>query len=217
MSFAASHPNYQNFADLLSSGWIPGRRVDNSDAQYAGFRDNIPYLFLLVILHPLLRKAYEAALPSNNILKTQGSAAASADARLRQRVGYDFVFALIYLCALNGFSTIKVLIILSINFLIAKKLPRNYIVPMTWLFNITTLFANEICKGYPYTNIALSTFPWSVQDPNSNWGTFFDEHSGLMPRWEILFNITVLRLISFNMDYYWSGSPGQGNRLLLEV
>jgi D-alanyl-lipoteichoic acid acyltransferase DltB (MBOAT superfamily) len=33
-----------------------------------------------------------------------------------------------------------------------------------------------------------------------------------MSRWEILFNITILRLISFNLDYYWSldrrsGSP----------
>ena len=27
---------------------------------------------------------------------------------------------------------------------------------------------------------------------------------GAYPRWHILFNITMLRLISFNMDYYWS-------------
>lgn len=25
-----------------------------------------------------------------------------------------------------------------------------------------------------------------------------------MPRWEVLFKVTVLRLISFNMDHYWS-------------
>jgi hypothetical protein len=37
-----------------------------------------------------------------------------------------------------------------------------------------------------------------------NWGSWLDSHGGIMPRWEILFNITVLRLISFNLDYYWS-------------
>jgi hypothetical protein len=31
-----------------------------------------------------------------------------------------------------------------------------------------------------------------------------DDHGGLIPRWEVLFNITILRLISFNLDYYWS-------------
>jgi protein-cysteine N-palmitoyltransferase HHAT len=29
-----------------------------------------------------------------------------------------------------------------------------------------------------------------------------------MHRWQILFNITTLRLISFNMDYYWSVTKG---------
>lgn len=37
-----------------------------------------------------------------------------------------------------------------------------------------------------------------------NWGDFMDDHGGLIPRWEVLFNITILRLISFNLDYYWS-------------
>lgn len=53
------HPSYKNYEHLLEPGWIPGRKVDNSDAQYRSFRDNIPYMALVVILHPLLRKAYE--------------------------------------------------------------------------------------------------------------------------------------------------------------
>ena len=137
--------------------------------------------------------------------------------RLNQRINFDLASALVLLCVLHGFSTIKILVILSANYLIAKKLPRSYMVPMTWLFNITTLFANELCKGYPYTIIANDTFPWTVWDPNSSWGTYFDAHSGLMPRWEVLFNITVLRLISFNMDYYWSGNAEGSQNVLLEV
>jgi hypothetical protein len=36
------------------------------------------------------------------------------------------------------------------------------------------------------------------------WARGLDSFGGLMPRWEILFKITILRLISFNMDYHWS-------------
>lgn len=35
------------------------------------------------------------------------------------------------------------------------------------------------------------------------WGRFLDSFGGIMPRWEVLFNIAILRMISFNMDYYW--------------
>lgn len=209
----ASHPTYKNYEDLLEPGWILGRKVDNSDSQYSSFRDNIPYLAVLLVLHPLLRRIYNLFNPLPQTAPTSGTTtyianpsaqSAVANARLKQRINYDLSFAAIFLCALHGFSALKVFTILSANFLIATKLPRGYVVPLTWGFNITVLFANELCHGYPYTDIALVTLPWTVWDPHSNWGTFFDEHSGLMPRWEILFNITVLRLISFNMDYYWS-------------
>lgn len=36
------------------------------------------------------------------------------------------------------------------------------------------------------------------------WGAWLDSYGGLVARWEVLFNITILRLISFNLDYYWS-------------
>ncbi|KNG80499.1 glycerol:H+ symporter (Gup1), partial [Aspergillus nomiae NRRL 13137] len=54
-----SHPTYPTYSHLLSPGWIVGRKVDNSDAQYSSFRDNIPYLLALLVAHPLLRRVYE--------------------------------------------------------------------------------------------------------------------------------------------------------------
>jgi len=53
------HPGYAKFEGLLDEGWIPGRKVDNSDAQYSGFRGNVPYLAVLLVLHPLARMGYE--------------------------------------------------------------------------------------------------------------------------------------------------------------
>ncbi|KAL8635512.1 MAG: hypothetical protein Q9228_007001, partial [Teloschistes exilis] len=211
-----SHPNYPKYEHLLSPGWILGRKVDNSDQQYSGFRDNIPYMALLLAFHPLLRRLYELLRPINTniapeLQKAAGSAQdRGADARLDQRVRFDIGFACLYLLALHGTSAFKVFAILYINFSLAKGLPRSYVPWATWIFNIGILFANELCKGYPYADIARLALPLtsapgtSDGDPANNWGAYLDSYGGLLPRWEILFKITVLRLVSFNLDYCWS-------------
>lgn len=183
---------------------------------------------LLVLFHPLLRRLFEYVRPidtpkgrqngkSNGNNQTYSSAA-YGEARKEQRASFDFGFALIFLAALHGFSAAKVLLILYTNYSIATRIPRKYVPATTWIFNIATLFANELCDGYKYANIAeiLSTWAPPVALENGaeryNWGSWLDSYGGIMSRWEILFNITVLRLISFNLDYYWSldrraGSP----------
>lgn len=178
---------------------------DNSDAQYSSFRDNIPYLLLLLILHPLLRRLYNSLSPVDARSVAQGAKptiAAAGDARLKQRITFDYYFALIFITALHGISAAKVLFILYLNYNIATKLPRKYIPAVTWVFNVGTLFANELCGGYPLANVAKAVSGDSTA--LVRWAEWLDGLGGLMPRWEILFNITVLRLISFNMDYYWS-------------
>ncbi|KAI4203344.1 MAG: hypothetical protein LQ350_001865 [Teloschistes chrysophthalmus] len=224
------HPNYPKYEHLLSPGWILRRKVDNSDQQYSGFRDNIPYMALLLAFHPLLRPLYELLRPINtNIVpelqKVAGSAKdRQAEARLDQRVRFDIGFACLYLLALHGTSAFKIFAILYINFTLAEGLPRSYVPWATWIFNIGILFANELCKGYPYGDIARLVLPAtsapgiSDGDPAKNWGSYLDSYGGLLPRWEILFKVTVLRLISFNLDYCWSldragGSPLEKKQL----
>jgi hypothetical protein len=134
-----------------------------------------------------------------------------ADERLNQRASFDFGFALIYLLALHGVSAFKVLAILYLNYQVATALPRKYVPAATWVFNIGILFANDLCNGYRFKDTATLFGGFFsaelVNESNSSlvaWGRWLDSYGGLMGRWEILFNITVLRLISFNMDYYWS-------------
>ncbi|KAJ9647189.1 glycerol transporter [Coniosporium tulheliwenetii] len=230
----SSHPNYPKFSHLLSDGWIPGRKVDNSDHQYASFRDNLPYMFLLLAIHPVLRRVYDYLcradsytqvhpLAGSNGRLTHGlSAQAAADARLEQRISFDVYFAVVFLAALHGFSAFKVLLILYVNYKIATALPKEYVPGATWVFNIGILFANELCRGYPFAGLASFLLPSPTASPEkasySNWGMWLDSYGGLIPRWEVLFNITVLRLISFNLDYYWSlnqrgGSPVEKKQL----
>ncbi|KAG2417551.1 hypothetical protein HFD88_008770 [Aspergillus terreus] len=205
-----NHPTYPTYANLLSPGWIAGRQVDNSDAQYSTFRDNIPYLLVLLVVHPLLRRAFEFyTRPSSPKPTTSNgnASATAADARFTQRIQFDFYFALVFIVALHGISALKVLAILYLNYKIAKSLPRRYIPAATWIFNISTLFANELCAGYPLERLAamLTSTPDATGQESLLvlWGRQLDSFGGLIPRWEILFNFTVLRLISFNMDYYW--------------
>lgn len=179
---------------------------------------------LLVIIHPCLRRVYNffmpavssTAPPKSTDGKIKGNDkdqdnAANVEARLNQRTLFDVFFALIFLAALHGFSTFKVLGILWINYNLATRLPRAYIPIATWTFNIGILFANEFSHGYLYADIA-SFFPSGENPTLTAWATWLDSWGGLIPRWEVLFKVTVLRLISFNLDYYWSldyrsGSP----------
>ncbi|KAL9084492.1 MAG: hypothetical protein Q9159_005188 [Coniocarpon cinnabarinum] len=198
-----SNPQYERFERLLSPGWIPGRRVDNSDQQYASFRDNIPAMAAVVVLHPVLRVLYNSGFEylsqiSSDMTSNQG------DYRMRMRISFDISFAAIFLFVLHGFSAFKVLIILAFNFQLGKRLPRSAVPSATWIFNMLILFANELCHGYPYARLGQALLPAPFANAETSWGAWLDSYGGLIPRWEILFNITVLRLISFNLDYYWS-------------
>lgn len=182
---------------------------------------------LLVIFHPLLRRIYETVRPVSETSprpdnKVSGSplaysSTADGSGRMNQRASFDYYFALFFLGALHGFSAFKVILLLYLNYSIATRLPKQYVPVATWTFNIGTLFANELCDGYKFAKIAQfisSAGPDTLEKVTvlQNWGAWLDSYGGIMSRWEILFNITVLRLISFNMDYYWSlnrraGSP----------
>ncbi|KOS21410.1 Glycerol uptake protein 1 [Escovopsis weberi] len=200
-------PRYSKFERYLSEGWIPGRKIDISDAQYFTFRKNLPYMVSLLVFHPQLRRAWEAIYRPQKYERESGAAL-----RLEQRASFDFGFALLFIFALHGVSAFKVLTILYINFKFATSLPRSSVPVVTWAFNICTLFANELCEGYRFVFIAWhSGFKYGTV---LDWAIWIDRNGqGILSRWEILFNITILRLISFNMDYYWSIDKSNPNTL----
>ncbi|EDO03291.1 hypothetical protein SS1G_05772 [Sclerotinia sclerotiorum 1980 UF-70] len=198
---------------------------DISDAQYYNFRTNVPYLAILVVFHPILRRIYEYLKPISTRVgspKLNGNntyiSVAEGNARLEQRVRFDFIFAFIYLLALHGFSAFKVIIIVYTNYCLATRLPRKFVPVATWVFNIGILFANELSDGYRFTSVAQYVLPKNEAGFRNgtslhSWAEWMDSYSGIIPRWEILFNLTVLRLISFNLDYYWSQEKGAGSAL----
>jgi len=201
---------------------------DLSDYQYSFFRGSILYLLILLIVHPNLRNFYNHFYPiptRNQSTKSNGSSYISTeegDARLEQRVSFDFLFSLVLLVALHGFSAFKIFVILYINYAIATQLPRKYVPVVTWVYNIGTLFANELSEGYRLEKMASYFAPLQAEQADTflhSTAKSIDAFGGLASRWEVLFNLTVLRLISFNLDYYWSldrrgGSPIEVGYLL---
>ncbi|KAL9547252.1 hypothetical protein MBANPS3_006256 [Mucor bainieri] len=170
-----SHPNYHLYEDLLSEGWLFGRKVDNSDAQYGQFRDNIPKLLPLVLLHLALNKA-------NRTYHW-----------IQSNLHFSLLTSLLTVFLFHGSSTFKILFIITTSFSIGHYCKGSKWNPiLTWSFNLLVLFVNEYYDGYRFTRMFGQGFQW------------LDNWEGFQARWHILFNFAMLRLVSFNMDYYWA-------------
>ena len=173
--------------------------------QYRTFRVNLPYMGILLVAHPLVRRLWEKVFNPQKIRD-------AARRRLEQRTSFDFLFGHIFLFVLHGFSSFKIMFILFLNYQIATKLPRKYVPAVTWVFNIAMLFATEIYKGFSYEVMAWNISPHRWDGAKNEWmksglmvcGEWLDRRGGIIPRWQILFNFSILRLISFNLDYCWS-------------
>ncbi|KAI0667916.1 MBOAT-domain-containing protein [Trametes maxima] len=178
----SSHPNYPFYESSLSPGWIFGRRVDNSDNQYRSFRSGFSSLIYLSFTFLSIQWFYEiAARPYRSL----------TDWTVLFQIPFFNTFSTIMLFILHGTSALKVFFIMSINYAMAKLCGGSRATPiLTWVFNGLVLFAIERNSGFKYAALHPTL-------------GFLDGWEGVYPRWWISFNISMLRLVSFNMDYYW--------------
>lgn len=180
------HPNYPRYEHLLQDGFF-GRKVDNSDGQYASFRDQIPTLAGVMAGHLALRWIYD------RVVVAAAAAATTGAGRQVARVRFDLWFGLIFLLVIHGFGALKLLLIATFTFHVAHRARGSMVNPvLTWVTVVGLLFLNEKYQGYKFADILGPSVAW------------MDDWSGLLDRWHIHFNITALRLISYNLDYYWS-------------
>ncbi|CCF56973.1 hypothetical protein KAFR_0B06760 [Kazachstania africana CBS 2517] len=165
--------NYYKFERLLSQGWLFGRKVDNSDAQYRFFRDNFFLLLQLMSAHLIIKKV---TLSVNKTLS---------------KLRFDFIFGLIFLFAAHGVNAVRIIIHILIMHSISHFFKKNKTVAasLTWLYGISTLFINDKYREYPFGNIL------SILSPLDH------SFKGIIERWDVFFNFTLLRLLSYNLDY----------------
>lgn len=163
----------------LQKGWINDRYVDVSDAQYTFFRQNLPILLGVAMLHLILSQIVKSLFPESP----------------RARVWFNIVFSFVFISYTNGACIVFMAALALINFLLGR-LPGPWAPALTWMFNLTILVTNDWYRGYSFRAVFGSSLGW------------LDGHRGLFP-WQNQFNLAVLRMISFNMDSYWqrSGKP----------
>ena len=194
----ASNPNYLIYSSKLETGWLFGRQLDNSDRQYAGFRGNLPILISVMLLHwilSLIIRVSSAGKSYSPSLMGQSNQQSPTNSNLR--IIFTLVFSFIFLMALFGASVLKILAIITINYVLTKTVAPfrskyHLLAPaLIWTFCLGILFLNDFYRGY--------SFAWI----GAGW---LDLYRGIGIRWQISFNFCTLRMISFSCDYLWRNS-----------
>ncbi|KAF9130504.1 glycerol transporter [Mortierella sp. 14UC] len=184
---SVDNPNYEKYQHLLSDGFF-GYKLDNSDGQWAGFRNNLPKLILVASIYLPLSHLYTSFLVPSKTTHTLKH----PHQQPLVRTYFFLAFSAIYLYFMYGNSVFKILLIVAANYGIAKAGGNKWWMPVaTWAFNVAVLFLNEGYKGYNFSDVHESL-------------SWLDDNTGMDRRWDVHFNFTMLRLVSFNLDYYWS-------------
>ena len=185
-----SSPAFAQFSQKLSQGWLFRRLVDNSDAQYAGFRNNFPILVGAMLGHIIVGSV---------LSQWKASSATSAynfwPLRYLDWQSFNLIFSFGFIGVLHGAAgLLKIVLILCFNFALVKGFRRFFggrlMVALLWTSSIAILFLNDRYRGYKFADIITPL-------------AFLDQYNGVMSRWYVTFNISILRIISFAMDYYW--------------
>lgn len=98
---------------------------------------------------------------------------------------FDLGFGLFFLVGMHGFNSLKIVAHVLIMFAIGRTSTKNQIVCqcLLWGYGLSTLFINDRFKAVPF----------GIE--------FMDNFRGLISRWDVFFNFTLLRMLSFNIDY----------------
>lgn len=164
--------NYYKFEHLLSPGWLFGRKVDNSDSQYRFFRDNLFLLIQLMTAHLVIKRV---------VLYVTKMAV----------LRFDFIFGLIFLFAAHGVNSLRILTHMIVMFSLVHILKRHrrWATAATWIYGIGSLFLNDKYRYVPFESYCSLLAPLD------------SAFKGIIPRWDVFFNFSLLRIISYNLDY----------------
>ncbi|KAL6939441.1 hypothetical protein ACO0RG_003279 [Hanseniaspora osmophila] len=168
-----SNINYPKYARLLSPGWLFNRKVDNSDQQYKFFRDNLILLAIVAFGHIALKRA------TLSVFK-----------RITP-ITFDTIFGFPFLFVLHGVNCLRPLTHLAMFFVLSRSLRKHKRVAtlLIWLYGISSLFINVKFRLLKYGDML------PILSSLDSWNT------GIVKRWDVFYNFTLLRLLSYNLDY----------------
>jgi D-alanyl-lipoteichoic acid acyltransferase DltB (MBOAT superfamily) len=173
-NFFLRNARFNGIPMKLEQGWLWGRKMDLTDPQWQMFRNFIPLLTVTAIIHlglSLFVKNYLCQKSKTPLLI------------------FNVCLSLGFMLYLYGISLIFPLMAIIINYIIARLFGGSKLnILFSWLFNSFILFSSKYYLGYRFLEILGIHYLW------------LDDYRGIMS-WEIYFNLTFCRLISFNMDY----------------
>lgn len=207
---------WQGNAPGLRSGWLFGRSMDLSDIQWRNFRGAFPALIaamgcFVAVSHLVRRHQPSAGLSpvkSRSVDTTATGRSGTSPAKswvadtlaaslasrvLRGRLGRPAVylaFSTLFLGYLHGVTAIFPVALAALNFFCAHRVAglRFGAAPI-WGICIGALLAARIWDGFAFSSV-------------SRWLGFLDEYRGAV-KWEICFNLSLLRMLSFGLDLHW--------------
>lgn len=106
----------------------------------------------------------------------------------RHRMMYILAFSVLFLAYLHGVCALHVLLLVTANWALSQVLigkSRRISMACVWISNLVLLVVIRITDGFLFTSPG-----------------FFAEYRGVF-RWEICYNLTMLRMISYSMDMLW--------------
>ena len=172
---------------------------DLSDEQWRSFRSTLPLMSVVFVLLGLGSRAlgwWSHQEPGKSV----GCS--------KLRLLYLLVFSFIFLFYLHGFCALYVIWLVTSNWLLSqlclavgtvsgKKSRRIASVAAIWIFNIIMLLLVRITDGF-----LASRMPEYLRWLDVS--LVFQYNSRGLFRWEICYNLTMLRMISFSLDSLWS-------------
>lgn len=147
---------------------------DDSDFQYRSFRDYVGLLTIIMFLYlsisklvsnlPSSRRSYRP-LSQSQSQSSNSTTSTLPSAQNPNRIPFLLIFIAIFVIVLHGTNTLKILLILSINYFITKTFGGNSITPiLIWVFNCAVLGSVHWNDGFSW-NRSLPFLGFFVSKP----------------------------------------------------
>jgi D-alanyl-lipoteichoic acid acyltransferase DltB (MBOAT superfamily) len=168
----------------IKKGWFFERKMDLTDSQWNSFRKFFPLLIILAILYCVVSRVI--ARFTKTLVETNSIS--------RVRIVFYLFTSFVFVTYMYEMNAIFPILVASVNYLIGSRLKHSKWQPLlTWIFNIAVLVTSDYYSGYGMFAIRFFSF----------FGTktrfLYLRNAGKVD-WSTYFNITLCRLISYNID-----------------
>lgn len=101
------------------------------------------------------------------------------------RISFDMVFGLLYAYVLHGSNCVRIAVHVLVMFAMARFIERPKVAKLAlWTYGVATLFVNHEWKEMPL-----------------HVGFLDNGFQGIVARWDVFYNFSLLRILSYNLDY----------------